>query len=254
MANCFHLSGFVVLACCATFCSFHADGFCEDEESEGVSILQLGGARGLHRRVGMGMSGSSSSSADQGRLASDRAQARMGMGMGQRSFAQTNRRTSDFVLVQSDMKCPHNHEDRLFRAEENTLDECHIVCGGTAGCNHFSWGIHNGVSVCMGCTTLENAQVHTGFNAYDLMLEPDYEFDQGDMKCPHNHEDRLFRSPASGASEITLEECHHMCKSMSGCRHFSFGAHNGGFVCMGCSSLDNAEAHSGFKTYDMNVD
>lgn len=72
-------------------------------------------------------------------------------------------------------------------------------------------------------------------------------------KCPNNHEDRLFRVPTDGSSEVTLAECYAQCAATVGCNHFSHGDHGGGHVCMGCTTLANAEAHAGFTAYDMHV-
>jgi len=69
-----------------------------------------------------------------------------------------------------------------------------------------------------------------------------------DLKCPHEHGDRLFRNPASGTSSITLEQCRQECLMTAGCNHFS---HGGGGVCMGCVSLTNAQTHEGFNAYNM---
>jgi hypothetical protein len=70
-------------------------------------------------------------------------------------------------------------------------------------------------------------------------------------KCPNNHEDRLFRVPTDGSSEVTLAECYAQCAATVGCDHFSHGDHGGGHVCMGCTTLANAEAHAGFTAYDI---
>jgi hypothetical protein len=64
------------------------------------------------------------------------------------------------------MKCPHNHEDRLFRSSDVTLEECEQQCSTTAGCNYFSHGSFQGSFVCMGCTQTTNLQGHNGFSTY----------------------------------------------------------------------------------------
>jgi len=74
---------------------------------------------------------------------------------------------------------------------------------------------------------------------------------QTDMKCPHQSGDRLFRNPASGSSGITLEQCRAECLITAGCAHFSHGEHGGAYVCMGCTTLVNAQVHAGFNAYDM---
>jgi len=153
----------------------------------------------------------------------------------------------------TDTKCPHNHNDRLFRAPGHgvsaiTLEECFSECSATEGCNHFSYGPWQGGFVCMGCTTSDHAEGHSGFTLYDMPVKA-----LTDMKCPHNHNDRVFRSPGHGASAITIEECFSECSATEGCNHFSYGPWQGGFVCMGCTTHDNAEGHSGFTLYDMPV-
>jgi len=70
-------------------------------------------------------------------------------------------------------------------------------------------------------------------------------------KCPHIHEDRLFRTPSSGSSDVTIVDCYEQCASTAGCNHFSYGAYQGGFVCMGCTVSDEAQTHEGFTLYDM---
>lgn len=71
------------------------------------------------------------------------------------------------------------------------------------------------------------------------------------QKCPHQHGDRLFREPSSGSSAITLQQCYEECLATEGCLHFSHGAHGGGNVCMGCTTLAHAQTHAGFDAYDM---
>jgi len=72
-----------------------------------------------------------------------------------------------------------------------------------------------------------------------------------DRKCPLNHEDRLFRTPSSGSSDITIVDCYEQCLSTPGCNHFSYGAWEGAYVCMGCTESDEAHIHDGFTLYDM---
>ena len=73
----------------------------------------------------------------------------------------------------ADTKCPHNNGDRLFREPSGgsssiTRAECFSQCQTTEGCNHYSWGQHGGANVCMGCSSLDHAQHHNGFTAYDM--------------------------------------------------------------------------------------
>jgi len=73
----------------------------------------------------------------------------------------------------ADTKCPFNNGDRLFREPSGgsssiTRAECFAQCQTTEGCNHYSWGQHGGANVCMGCSTLDHAQHHNGFTAYDM--------------------------------------------------------------------------------------
>lgn len=85
----------------------------------------------------------------------------------------------------------------------------------------------------------------------NLVMEKVYHMASIDKKCPHNHADRLFRSPGSGSSSITLDECYRECQDTPTCAHFSHGYHDGGYVCMGCTTLENEQTHVGFRTYDM---
>jgi len=76
-----------------------------------------------------------------------------------------------FHLALENMKCPHNHEDRLFRTYDISLTACHDECQATSGCQHFSYGTYEGVhssSGCMGCTTLANAEEWSSGYAYDM--------------------------------------------------------------------------------------
>jgi hypothetical protein len=85
----------------------------------------------------------------------------------------------------------------------------------------------------------------------NLVMEKTYHLASTDKKCPHQHGDRLFRSPESGSSDITLAQCYLECSNTPTCAHFSWGVHNGGNVCMGCTTLANEQDHVGFNTYDM---
>jgi len=71
------------------------------------------------------------------------------------------------------------------------------------------------------------------------------------MKCPHQHSDRLYREPDTGANDVTLEQCYARCATTEGCGGFSYGAHAGGHVCMGCTTLENVAEHDGFTAYIM---
>merc|ERR1719446_198709 len=93
----------------------------------------------------------------------------------------------------------------------------------------------------------------TWHQAIYLIGNLQYEVALVDHKCPHQHEDRLFRSPNGGSSDITVEECATLCEETAGCNHFSHGAWENGFVCMGCTSLTNAEYHAPFTAYNMMI-
>lgn len=80
---------------------------------------------------------------------------------------------------------------------------------------------------------------------------PVYTTALADSKCPHNNGDRMFRVPDHGQNDVTLAECYAQCAATAGCNHFSYGAWQGGHVCMGCTSLENAQHHEGFTAYDM---
>jgi len=85
----------------------------------------------------------------------------------------------------------------------------------------------------------------------NLVMEKIYHLASTDKKCPHQHSDRLFRDPTAGSSSITLDDCYRECQATPTCAHFSWGAHDGGYVCMGCTTLENEETHVGFNTYNM---
>lgn len=76
-----------------------------------------------------------------------------------------------FEVAMPDMKCPHDHADRLFRAEGQTLETCAQMCIQTQHCRHFSFatsGTHP--QVCVGCTSLRDAEEHEGFDSYHLLI------------------------------------------------------------------------------------
>jgi hypothetical protein len=90
-----------------------------------------------------------------------------------------------------------------------------------------------------------------GYTPVCVSDAPVFNLGMADTKCPHEHEDRLFRSPESGSDSITLDQCYAACATTEGCNHFSYGAWQGGYVCMGCTSLEHSETHDGFMAYDM---
>jgi len=155
-------------------------------------------------------------------------------------------------IVQAGMKCPQFHEDRLFQTQGITLAECSDECLATSGCQHFSHGACNAgdsYPCCMGCSTLANAQEWSSGNAYDARTP--FHLALENMKCPHNHEDRLFRT-----YDISLTACHDECQATSGCQHFSYGTYDlqhrtESSGCMGCTTLANAEEWSVGDSYDM---
>jgi hypothetical protein len=90
-----------------------------------------------------------------------------------------------------------------------------------------------------------------GYTPVCVSDAPVFNLGMADTKCPHEHEDRLFRSPESGSDSITLDQCYAACATTEGCNHFSYGAWQGGYVCMGCTSLEHSQTHDGFMAYDM---
>jgi len=110
---------------------------------------------------------------------------------------------------------------------------------------------HDGRNICRCYESCEGGGP-TVMPAYpNIVMQKVYHLAGTDQKCPHQHEERLFRSPESGSSDITLAGCHIECRNTVSCAHFSFGEHDGGNVCMGCTTLDSAQTHAGFNTYDM---
>jgi hypothetical protein len=90
-----------------------------------------------------------------------------------------------------------------------------------------------------------------GYTPVCVSTSPVYTTALADTKCPHEHGDRLFRSPEGGSDQITLDQCYAACATTAGCEHFSWGTFQGGYVCMGCTTLENAQTHVGFTAYDM---
>ena len=84
--------------------------------------------------------------------------------------------TADFGDCPSmfkDYKCPYQHEDRTYRKEGLTIEECYDACVIDPRCAHWSYsrtGDANGnfAHVCMGCNATEHKQVHEGFNLYSM--------------------------------------------------------------------------------------
>jgi hypothetical protein len=83
--------------------------------------------------------------------------------------------------------------------------------------------------------------------------QPSYLVASADTKCPHVHEERLFRSPESGSAQVSLQQCYAECATTAGCNHFSWGEWQGAYVCMGCTSLAHAQEHEGFTAFDMHM-
>jgi len=125
-----------------------------------------------------------------------------------------------------------------------TLAEAHAICAA------------NDKRLCTEHEMADNVCCGTGcwFNNHAVWVVPKFNLVQFGKKCPHQHEDRLFRDPASGSSDITLEQCHAECLARAGCAHFSHGEFRGGHVCMGCTTLVNAQSSAGFDVYDMAYD
>jgi len=107
---------------------------------------------------------------------------------------------------------------------------------------------NDGLHKCMSSATCDSPLTGTN-NEWNMYAG--FTLVQTDMKCPHQSGDRLFRDPASGSSDITLEQCRAECLITAGCAHFSHGEHGGAYVCMGCTTLVNAQVHAGFNAYDM---
>jgi len=148
--------------------------------------------------------------------------------------------------LEDNTKCQANDE---LTTEVANQAECQAM-SAVRGHSYYSFrstALSNGNHKCRTSATCGESDLRTGtsnpwnvFRAFTLAGT--------DLKCPHQHGDRLFRNPASGTSSITLEQCRQECLMTAGCNHFS---HGGGGVCMGCVSLTNAQTHEGFNAYDM---
>lgn len=181
--------------------------------------------------------------------------------------------------------CMHNHHDIWFSDAANPsppfdgwgqwevdMSKCnnnqnlvcvdsHEECQGVAVANGHDWYSFrhniatnnecNGRHKCFSSSHCDNGLIGDRVNDWKIYKNRPSILVAEDTKCPHLHQDRLFRSPDAGSNDITLAECYDLCDSTDGCNHYSWGAHEGGFVCMGCTSLTNAQGHDGFTAYDM---
>ena len=77
------------------------------------------------------------------------------------------------ALELAGLKCPLGHADRLYRIGPVDLDRCRDACVADAKCSHYSFGTpqssHPGI--CMGCTSMANAEAHAGFNVFSAKDE-----------------------------------------------------------------------------------
>merc|ERR1719276_56471 len=77
-------------------------------------------------------------------------------------------RGRDFSRVLTDMTCPIEHKDRLFRFPESRetdledqhfpVETCYSACFHTGNCHYFSYGMSDGGNVCIGCPILQHTE------------------------------------------------------------------------------------------------
>jgi hypothetical protein len=88
--------------------------------------------------------------------------------------------------------------------------------------------------------------------AYLEIHAEDYPDDVAGLKCPHNSDERLFRTDDN--DPLTLEECQDLCYETQFCEYFSLGVNTRGDykgVCIGCTSSAVLELDQGFNAYEM---
>lgn len=128
-------------------------------------------------------------------------------------------------------------------------EECAAACYAEGHVIAGYW--HTTRSVCRCYDTCDDGG-ETSMPAFpNVVMQRNFYLVSENMKCPHNHPDRVFREPSSGSSDISLAACRLQCRNTEHCAHYSWGLHDGGNVCMGCVSLRNDEVHVGFNTYDL---
>merc|ERR1719420_1702877 len=94
------------------------------------------------------------------------------------------------------------------RTEEEDALACQARCSETPGCAHFSYWSDGGCHLQDGAAVpedLPDGRDRVTSGPPDC-TEARFEVALPDMKCPFNHEDRLFR-----ATGHTLETCAQMC-------------------------------------------
>jgi len=167
-----------------------------------------------------------------------------------------------YSVAKANSKCPYQNANRLWRTG-GTLEQCGQKCFGDPKCKAFSYGKFGGAYVCMGCTGQGPADVHDGFQYYDVCdrTEPPkkcmdretlYPFNvqgRSNTKCPYQDESRLWRLEGQ-----TEESCGKRCQANEECQAWSY-ASTGPFkgVCMGCTGMNPSHGHDEFKYYTMCV-
>ena len=100
-----------------------------------------------------------------------------------RSESDLPQRGRDYNHVLTDMKCPIDHADRLFRFPESSratdwadnhfpVEVCYSACLHIESCQHFSYGTVDAGNVCISCRSLQQAEDQLGFEVYDMISRP----------------------------------------------------------------------------------
>jgi len=147
------------------------------------------------------------------------------------------------------------------RNENLVCVDSHEECEGVAIANGHDWYSFrhniatntecNGRHKCFSSSHCDDGLIGDRTNEWKIYKNRPAIVAAEGTKCPFAHDDRLFREPESGSGAITLEECYDLCDSTEGCNHYSWGPWEGEYVCMGCTSLTNAQEHEPFTAYDM---
>ena len=143
----------------------------------------------------------------------------------------------------------------LSRVDADSVEPCASQCDASPTCFAFEFTTRS--SGATGCE-LHRQPMRGGGQAgglcYNKVIQTLGSNRQVGIKCPLGTADvlghRLFREPATGVSSVTRAECHALCQTTNGCNHYSYMGTND-YVCVGCSSLENAQQQSNAITWDM---
>jgi len=151
-----------------------------------------------------------------------------------------------YTTKKYDNKCEYQHDSRLWRKVNQTLESCYEACASHPSCQYFSFDAVSDrwKGCCMGCTNVSKPQRHSDFTYYEICKRSDVrgqceQHDEHACKASSVIDDTdvagvafLNVSLLSATGEATSEACREACFKDDQCKLFAFDGNNRCQTCL----------------------